>query len=253
MWTRARSLPVAVVAVFAALSLMMLGASLAFACTPPNFGTPTAPPAAEAEPDPAASAPAQGAPAQPAPSSADSTAAVGSGSVSGARTPSVAAPQATSPAPQATDPARRGAAQPAPVGGGSRATAPAAPADQFATRDGGGTEGVTSQGGQQVFASSTAKGKKPAGARAGAASAPAEGGAVSDVWSGFSSGSAASEAGAPAAALAGEKGSGATLGLAILGLGLVGVLGTFVVLAAPRRRLAEANRQRTRRKERSGQ
>jgi len=112
---------------------------------------------------------------------------------------------------------------------------------------------VTSRDGQQVFASSTARGKNPAGAQAGAGS-PAEASAVSDAWSGFSSGSsAASEAGAPATALAGEKGAGSTLGLAILGLGLVGVLGTFVVLAAPRRRLAQANRQRTRRRERSGQ
>lgn len=165
--------------------------------------------------------------------------------MSGARTPSVAAPQATAPA-------GRGVAQPAPAGGRSGASAPAATSDQFAARESGETAGVTNQAGQQVFASSTAaNGKNPAGAQAGAGS-PAEGSAVSDAWSGFSSGgSTANGAGStPAAALAGEQGSGATLGLAILGLGLVGLLGTFVVLAAPRRRLAEANRQRTRRRER---
>jgi hypothetical protein len=115
---------------------------------------------------------------------------------------------------------------------------------------------VTVQNGQPVFASSAApKGKQAAGSAG--SGAPSERSAVSDAWSGFSSGtSSAGGSGIPAAASSlTENGSGSTLGIAILGLGLVGMLGTFLVLAAPRLRRAGADRQGTGRKQRgrSGQ
>lgn len=132
----------------------------------------------------------------------------------------------------------------------------APPSQQFAARENGATAGVTTQNGQAVFASSTAqKAKKAASSGAGSAS-PSERTAVGDAWSGFSSGASAGGSATPAAASLSEGGSGSTLGLAILGLGLVGMLGTFLVLATPRlRRAATVRRQGARRKERgpSGQ
>ena len=117
-----------------------------------------------------------------------------------------------------------------------RSSAPAGTGQQFAARKSGATAGVVTEGGQSVFASSSAsKAKKAAGSHAGAAS-PSERSASSDAWSGFSSqGSAARGSSAPVAAL-GEDGSGSTLGVTILGLGLIGVLGSFLLLAVSRRR-----------------
>jgi len=103
---------------------------------------------------------------------------------------------------------------------------------------------VSEAAGQQVFTSSKA-GKsdsagKPASSRESQV-APSEGTAVSDAWSGFDA--TASGSSAPAAASLGEEGSGSsTLGLAVLGLGLVGMLGAFA-LAVPRRRRVKASEQ----------
>lgn len=153
---------------------------------------------------------------------------------------------------QAGAPGRGGATQPGQRGGDTGspavpATGPAAPpgtGEQFAARESGATAGVVSEGGQPVFASSSAsKGKKAAGSDAGTGS-PSERSAVGDAWSGFSSGTSAGGSRATAASL-GEDGSKSPLGMAILGLGLVGIIGTFLVLAAPRRRRAKVDSQGT--------
>jgi len=128
--------------------------------------------------------------------------------------------------------------------------APVDVGDQFAARESGATAGVTEQGGQQVFAGSAApKAKKASGSKAGSGS-PSERSAVGDAWSGFSSGSFATGGSeTPAASLA-EDGSGSPLGMAILGLGLVGILGTLLALAVPARRRVGASRQGSSRGER---
>jgi len=115
---------------------------------------------------------------------------------------------------------------------------------QFAARESGATAGVVNEGGQPVFASSSASKGKKAQSKS-ATGTPSERSALGDAWSGFSSG-ASSGGGteAPVASLS-ENGSGSTLGMAILGLGLFGVLGTFLLLAASRRRRAEVDSEST--------
>lgn len=90
-----------------------------------------------------------------------------------------------------------------------------------------------------MFAGSTAgKGKgKQGGSGSGSANgSPSEQSAVSDAWSGFSSQASASGGYRSPVASLGEQGASSTLGMAILGLGLVGVLGTGLLLVASRRR-----------------
>jgi len=127
---------------------------------------------------------------------------------------------------------------------------PAGSSEQFAARESGATAGVASEDGQSVFASSQApNGKSGAGSQAAGSGTPSESSAVGDAWSGFSSGTAAGTSSAGATSL-GEAGSGSTLGMVILGLGLAGLLGTFLVLAAPRRRRAEVGPRGSSRRDR---
>lgn len=257
----------------AALATAMVGVSVAWACTGPDYGTPSSPaapppnsPPAPADPGgstPGPSGPSSGAgvPAAPAPAPT----VTGQG-VKGTAPAQTGDRQSTSGSRrQATQPARRparqpaggrgGATQPANRGAGSGSgtsgTSVAAPNQQFAARESGATAGVTVQNGQSVFASSTApKDKKAAGSDAGSRS-PSERTAVSDAWSGFRSGTPlAAGPGTPAASSLSEHGFGSTLAMAILGLGFVGMLGTFLMLAAPRLRRVVADRQGTDRNER---
>jgi len=123
--------------------------------------------------------------------------------------------------------------------------APTAGVDQLAARDSGATAGVSEAGGQQVFTSSKA-GKSDSGGKTATRDSsrvtPSESTALSDAWSGYGSGATVSGSSTPAAASLGEEGSGSTLGLFILGLGLVGMLGAFA-LAVPRRRRVKASGQ----------
>ena len=220
------------------LATAMVGASLAWACTGPGFGTPSSP----APPDPpappgsgsAASAPAPA--ADPAPSGSS-----GANSVSGAE-PSSGSGEQTNGVERSngSEGSERSAAPtpspspPAPaVGGGSAAPTPSdIAAREIAARESGATEGLTSNRGQPVFASSTApKPKKKA-----AAAAPSERSVVGDPWSGFASGSASRGSSAQTSLPAGQGGS--TLAMDALGLGFAGVLLATLMVALPRRRPA---------------
>lgn len=231
-----------------ALATVVVGVSVAWACTGPGYGTPSSPappPSDPPPPDQAGGSPSGTAPApsgggEPAPAPAPEATGTTPGSQGTApadsRSVSGAGGRATNPSPgEATQPAGGGADSPAvPV-----TEAPSVPADtgeQFAARESGATAGVVSEGGQQVFGGSRAKGRAAGGSDA-PASSPSERSAVGDAWSGFDSGASAAGSAAPAASL-GEEGSGSTfgIGMAILAFGLVGMLGTFLVLAASRRR-----------------
>jgi len=122
-----------------------------------------------------------------------------------------------------------------------------APGEQFAARESGETAGVVREDGQPVFASSKASKGKKAGSDAGTGSL-SERSAVSDAWSGFSSEASAGGSRTPATASLGQQGSGSALGMAILGLGLVGMFGTFLMLVASRRLRAEVDPQDTSRR-----
>lgn len=105
---------------------------------------------------------------------------------------------------------------------------------QFAARVQGATAGVTSQRGHAVFASSVAK-------KSGAhAASPSTRSAAGDVWSGIGSGNASPSVSAASAFSSGPGGGsgGIGAGMAILGIGVIGVFGTFLVAAARRRRAA---------------
>ncbi|MDQ6805599.1 MAG: hypothetical protein M3065_11675 [Actinomycetota bacterium] len=111
---------------------------------------------------------------------------------------------------------------------------PASPSSQFAARVQGATAGVTSRGGQSVFASSVAP--KKSGANA---ASPSTRSAVADVWSGFGSSNGASPSVSSASSFSpgGSGGSGIGVGIAILGLGVAGLLGTMLVAGLRRRRV----------------
>lgn len=205
----------------AAASVLVIGVSVAWACTGPSFGVPANPVAPTNDP-PVPTEPESGIqPTAPAPSPQTGSEVTSPGTVDSRSTSGAVG----------TSPGTR-----QPVDSGS--AAPAA-AEQFEVRESGGTAGVVEQGSQPVFSSSTAsKGKKADSQGAGS---PSERSAAGDAWSGFAS--AASPAGSGAATSLGEDSSGlTTLGLAILGLGLAGVAGTLLVLAGPRRRRMGADR-----------
>lgn len=234
-----------------ALATAVLGVSVAWACTGPDVGTPAtpaAPPPSDSGPSgpggtttappPASTGGGGGAPAPaPAPASAPASETTGAedNSTSGAGAPV-----------RSRQPG--GVSQPAPSGNGSPSgvgtrTGTAVAGEQFAARENGGTAGVVNEGGQPVFASSSAsKGKEAQSSSA--TSTPSERSALGDAWSGFDSGASSSGSKAPVASLS-ENGSGSTLGMAILGLGVMGVLGTLLLLAASRRRRAEVSSEST--------
>lgn len=229
-----------------ALATLVVGVSVAWACVAPGFGTPSSPPPSSGDKPPAdqpADAPSGTAPAPsggseseaapaPAPDAPDSTptGSADSRSVSGGGD-------------TATEP-RRGAPTP-PASGGTRSPAvPATPGEQLAARESGATVGVVNEGGQPVFANTKPSiGKKAAGSGA-AASSPSERSAVGDVWSGFNDPSAPGST-ASVASPGENGGSGSALGMGILAVGLVGLLGTFFLLAASRRRRVTASQEGT--------
>ncbi len=229
------------------LATAVVGASVAWACTGPGFGTPSAPAAPPSDPPPPSPTqqPPQGSAPLPAPSAPSEA-------------PATEAPPASpSPDAQGTAPARTGDSnstsgavggspapnrgsvtqptpQPAPV-------SPVSPGEQFAAREDGFTAGVVTEGGQAVFADPAAGKKQQAGAPQPAAGSPSERTATGDAWSGFSSGNSTGGSAAPVASLGADGSSSSTLGIAILGLGLAGTFGTFLVLAASRRRRASVD------------
>ena len=234
MRTRARSFWVAALAVTATA---LAGASIAWACTTPDYGTPQTPPA---PPPPASGAPSgQGAIATPPASGTTSGSASGSTSGANASAPSSSTSHSVSTAP-VNAPASVGSRQAAPQ---ATSVAAGSGAGAFAARLRGATAGVAHQGGHGVFASSVAPKAKarahashPAHA-ASRAAAPSPRSATSDVWSGF---------GAPsrspvyaAASAVGQGGGGVSsqvlAGIVILGLGLAGVVGGGLAVAARRR------------------
>jgi len=106
---------------------------------------------------------------------------------------------------------------------------------------------VTRQGGKSVFSSSTAPKSAKHGARSqhkvSLAPAPTTRSATGDLWSGVSS--AGTPSLASAASVGGQGGglgAGVLAGLVILGLGLVGLTGGFLVTAGRRRRAGASKR-----------
>lgn len=254
MQTRVRLFSFAVLSV---LATAVVGVSLAWACTAPDTGIPAAgsapPPPATTSSPAGGGAAASGSPAAAAPSASGASAATtsgsgagsgaassGSSSVASGSTSGAARTNRTSGAGNANRGASdNGARSGGGVSGGGGFSS--TPSSQFAARVSGATAGVTSRGGQSVFASSVApKGKAAGGARS--ATSPSVRGAVGDVWSGFGSSTGGSPSVSAAKGFspgAGGGGSGIGAGVAILGLGLIGVIGTFLV-AGLRRRRAES-------------
>lgn len=265
------------IAVLSLLATALVGASLAWACTAPDYGTPSSPspppsPPASSSPAGGSSGTAQGTPvftgggsgsAGAAPSTSGAAGAV-TGSTSGASHAGTSAP---SPAPRrATSPRHPGsgasssrpvATRPAGTSGSGAppAAVSARPAATYGAsalhaRESGATAGVThGPDGQPVFSSSTAPKGKAAGKRHATPAArahspaPSARSATGDLWSGVASPSrpSFSATAAPASAGAGGGvGSGVLVGSAILGLGLVGLLGAAFVVGEQRRRRVKA-------------
>jgi len=225
------------------LATIVVGVGLTWACTPPTFGTPAAPNSAP-PPDETSSGPAgptaQGGPSPAGPGAVSpTTGSSGEGSTSGARAPS----RSTGQAPDTSG---------APARGVVRRSAPVAPAtgvansqsgvadSQFAQRANGATAGVTARGGRTVFASPAAKGTGSGRESKASDATPSARSASGDLWSGFKPQARSSVFAAEAAGA--NQGSGApmTAALVVLGLGLVGLVGSASVLGLRRRR-AEAN------------
>ena len=227
MHRRARTFSFAVLSVVA---VTVVGAGLAWACTPSGFGTPATP---TSTPPTVAPPPAGGpAVAPPAPNVAapvDTSGSSATGSTSGAND-SVR-----------VDVAPRSGATP-------QAPAAAAPSP-FQVRVNGSTAGVSRQGSQVVFSSSKAPAKAAAKPKkAKTAAKPAAKAAVSprtataDLWSGLAASSSSPISAAEASSgKSGGLGSGVILGLAIVGLGIAGLAGAFVVTTSRRRAASKAN------------
>jgi hypothetical protein len=256
--------------VLALLSLVAAGFSLAWACTEPGYGTPSDPsapptkePAKPAQPAPAPAAPAesgQAAAPAPAPSTAPaqtgapaSAPTVAAASASGAvREPS----QARAPRP-AESPTRRPATVPPRQPAASVPTGTALPATgraQLAARERGATAGVAQIGGQTVFRSSTAPARARGAERAAARTRPARERAArptptraarvpADVWSPQPAAASLASADELGRGSGGGPAASVIAGLVILGVGLAGLTGGFLVAAERRRRLAHARRR----------
>lgn len=233
-------------AAFSALTTIVVGVSLSWACTPETFGTPVTP-AAPPPPPPTATAP-----ATPGPPVAGSPAQPGAGGASAAPAPSATrGPGGSTVTSGATAPSRspvgsrdesraraKGVAEPIRSGGivGSSNSSDRSASSDLARRASGATAGVIERGGgQPVFASSVApKGKSSRASDAAASARSASG----DLWSGFKPAARPSVFSAEAAAGQGG-GSGAPVIAAIaLGIGLTGLLGTLSLVALRRRRAA---------------
>lgn len=228
----------------------MVGAGLAWACTPSGFGTPAtpgstptstpAPPVADVGGSPAATAPGVAAPV-----------AVGVNTTSPAN--SAPATRATSGATRAGSHAVASPRTPASTRIPASTRAPAsstAPSSQFAARAHGATAGVARHGSQVVFAQSAAPVVKARGKTKGASRTPAAPAraqvpaqsAIGDLWSGVGTPtSPLSAAEASAGGGSGGLGSGVVLALALLGVGVVG-LGAFGATTARRRAASKTTR-----------
>ena len=255
------------------LSLLALGtlglatASVAWACSAPDYGTPSTPPAPPAASSAATVAPGSsptsgiGTPSPSPTNSAPSTVSGATGvapTASGTTSGAVANPVHTSSRTTAPSPSPAGGSGVvAPTNRGSGATVYGAGA--LATRESGGTAGVSRQGGQSVFTSSVAPpAKAPVAHRHHAvhrahvvhhATAPVTAPQVAPThaWSGAgaSSRSPLSAAEASSAAQGGGISSQVLAGMVILGLGLVGLFGgALTVTVSRRRRAAQAGDHR---------
>ena len=233
-------------AVFAGLATIVVGASLTWACTGPDFGTPATPgnppaPVPDASlPQAAPTTQAQGGAPAAAPVAIDvspSTGSSGSGVTSGAR----GAVRSRAPA---RNQGSAGARAPVSVGVApvrSRASTGSSTAvanSQFAQRSNGGTAGVTARGGQTVFASPAAKARATSKASRSRAT-PSAKSASGDLWAGVKPAGRSSVFAAEASAAKQGGGAPMTAALVVLGLGVVGLAGTASVLGLRRRR-AEA-------------
>ena len=256
---RRRILPVGILS---ALAVAVVAASFAWACTGPGYGTPSSPaapseparpadaapvdpaPPAAATPAPApAAAPVPVAPAQAAPAPAPAPAAESTGPAT-SNSPAVSRqPSDSAPAP-APGRSTSGSAAPQPSTGPSSSVA----AEQFDARLSGATEGVVAGRGEQpVFAGSVAESPAPANAEAAPANAegagatdaaPSPASATGNLWSGFAPEKSSSLSAAGPAAMPQDSGaSSQVLGMAILGLGLTGLLGGALVAAVRRQRV----------------
>jgi len=236
------------IAVFSGLATIVAGASLTWACTGPTFGTPSAPSnPPTSTPDvsspgsaagPTTQVPATSSPGPVAANPSPSTGSSGAGSTSGARGPLKATGRA---------PATNGA----PAQGFVRRGTTAAPSSgvansqsglarsQFAQRADGATAGVTASGGQRVFASPAAKARARVASKA-ARTTPSARSASGDLWNGFKPKTRASVFAAEAAGASQGSGGPMTAALVVLGLGLVGLVGSASVLGLRRRRAASA-------------
>jgi hypothetical protein len=223
---------VGVLALVGTLSVPVVIAGMAWACGPSGFGVPQAPPA----PPPST--------AQPVAPPVSNTAPAGA--LAPAPVPNAAAPvQSGSGTTGSVDgpgnggsPSHRG--RPPSDPGGTDVSVPAGQ-DDIAARVGGATAGFSQDGGgQAVFASSAAPPPSKAGRGKSAGPAVSRDSATGDVWTDLTSG-AANPSLASAAESGGQSGGlsgGIVAGIAILGLGLAGIIGGLLVSAERRRRAA---------------
>jgi len=201
-------------------------------------------PAAEERSPASSGSPALGRPSDSTADSSNSPAESDAPAESGASTDAPARSDASNAAPQSestsTGNQRTTRASSADVAPGSSSAA-----GQFEARRSGATEGVTTSGGQPVFTGSVAKDAAAdvSGDGADAGASPAATSATGNLWSGFApdQSSSLSAADASAAPQSGDGGS-QTIGMAILGLGLTGLLGGFLVAAVRRQRVQVGRR-----------
>lgn len=231
------------VATFSVLSLLgviVVCASLAWACTEPGYGTPSNPPPPSSDP------------AEPAPATAPSEAPASPPAAEQAPANTSAPAQVTAPA-TASAPATAKATTTGAVHAKTHAAptkrpvVPTTGQAQLVARERGATAGTVQVAGQTVFRSSTApkhaKAHAPAKHHAQAKTpAPAPQPVTGDAWARQPATSLAA-----ADALGGGGASGPraeiVLGLLILGVGLAGLTGTFAVATARRRRAVLARRR----------
>lgn len=227
------------VVIFAGLACVV-GASLAWACTPSTFGTPATP----APPPPTTAVPSPVPPASPT-----------------GPTPQAAPPGAvnvnvnTLPAQSfsttgQSPPLRTTGSEPNPGATRGPAGTPAVAVDvgrsragsAFGQRAAGGTAGTVSQAGQRVFASATPPARAKASKGKRSAAAPSARTAAGDLWAGFQPGERASVSTAEASAKSEGVGGTVAAALAVLGLGLAGMAGTMAAVGVRRRRARSSSR-----------